>query len=361
MDNIGGAEMVTLTLAQELKADIYTTVVDREKIKKMGFENINIKTIGWIPVNAPFRQQAAQLRFRFLNLKNQYDFYIIAGDWALAGAVNNKPNLWYAYSPPRELWDLYDHMRANVVPWHGRLVFDLWVKYNRRLMRKNIKHANQVVAISNNVKVRIEKFLNHSPKVIYPPVDIEKYYYNKNGDFWLSVNRLFFHKRVEMQMKAFAKMPDQKLVVVGSFERAKHFTDYAKYIYSIKPPNVEILSWVDDKQLLDLYANCKGFITTAIDEDFGLTPVEAMASGKPVVAAAEGGYLETVINGETGILVKDINEEKLVEVIKVVSQDPQKYKEACQKRAKEFDVSVYMKKMRQVVEENYNATNKHLK
>ena len=80
LDNIGGAEMVSLILARELKADIYTTNIDKEKIKKMGFSNINIFSIGKVPLNAPFRQQSALLRFRFLNLKNKYDFFIISGD-----------------------------------------------------------------------------------------------------------------------------------------------------------------------------------------------------------------------------------------------------------------------------------------
>ena len=102
LDNIGGAEIVTLTLARELNADVYTTNIDYDKIKKMGFENIVIKSIGKIPINAPFRQQMALWRFRRLKLKN-YDFYIIAGDWAISGAVNNKPNLWYVHSPIREI------------------------------------------------------------------------------------------------------------------------------------------------------------------------------------------------------------------------------------------------------------------
>ena len=93
LDNIGGAEIVGLTLARELKADVYTTNIDKEKIKKMGFNDVNIISIGNIPINAPFRQQLAFLRFRLLNLKNKYDFYIIDGDWAMSGAVKNHPNL----------------------------------------------------------------------------------------------------------------------------------------------------------------------------------------------------------------------------------------------------------------------------
>ena len=78
-------------------------------------------------------------------------------------------------------------------------------------------------------------------------------------------------------------------MVSKSYEKSRHFQAYANHIKKIKPSNVKILSWVDQEQLIDLYSSCKGFITTAKDEDFGLTPIEAMASGKPVIAANEGG------------------------------------------------------------------------
>ena len=115
MDNIGGAEIVGLTMAREFKADFYTTNIDNERIKKMGFSNIKLKSIGKIPINAPIRQQAALWRFSHLDLKDQYDYYIMDGDWAMSGAVHNRPNLWYVHSPIREIWDLYEFTRQRNV------------------------------------------------------------------------------------------------------------------------------------------------------------------------------------------------------------------------------------------------------
>jgi len=101
---------------------------------------------------------------------------------------------------------------------------------------------------------------------------------------------------------------------------------------------------VSEAELIDLYARCKGLICTAVDEDFGLTPLEAMASGKPVVAVNEGGFKETVVHGKTGVLVNaDRNE--LVRVIKNISRDPQRYREACMKRAADFDTSIFLDKI----------------
>ena len=360
MDNIGGAELVDLIMARELSADIYTTNINKEKIKKMGFKTDNIFSIGKIPINAPFKQETAYWKFRSFNLGKKYDFYIIAGDWAMSGALHNKPNLWYVYSPIRELYDLNKYIRENIVPAIylknlNKYIFDIWVFYRKFLNKIDLKHVEKIVCISENVKQRVKKYLKRESEVVYPPIDTKKYRYKKNGDFWLSVNRLIGHKRVDMQLKAFSKIPDEKLVIVGSYENSKHFTAYANYCHKIKPKNVQVRSWISEKELIDLYANCKGFLTTSIDEDFGMTPVEAMAAGKPAIAPNEGGYKETIINEETGILINDINENKLAQAVKnlgkKINKNPLKYKTVCQNRAKNFDVEIFIKKIKEKIKE----------
>jgi len=362
MDNIGGAEMVTLFLSRGLNADIYTTNIDTEQIKKMGFEDIipKIISLGKIPKMAPFRHQLALWKFRRLNLGKKYDFYIISGDWAMSGAVNNKPNLWYVHSPLNELWAFKDYIKNNLLSWWMKPVFEVWVWFNRKLTLTYSKHVGVWICNSNNTKNRIKKYYGKDAIVINPPVDISKHNPNcKSENFWLSVNRLAVNKRVEIQMKAFAKLPNEKLIIVGSYEKnTKQFENCKKYIESIKPPNVEIISWVDSEKLISLYNTCKGFITTARDEDFGMTPVEAMASGKPIIASNEGGYKETVINEVTGILINDINEDKLAQAIEEINMElkinPEKYKTASINRAKYFDVKEFIKKIKREIE---NVTN----
>jgi len=350
LDNIGGAEIVDLVLTRELKADIYTTNIDQEKIKKMGFTTENIFSLGKIPINAPFKQELAYWKFRRLKLGRKYDFYIIAGDWAMSGGVNNHPNLWYVYSPTREIWDLAKYTRNNTVIFWQRPIFDLWVFYRRLINKQEVKKIDKIVSISKNVSGRVKKYLGRDSEVIYPPVETKNYYYQKNGDFWLSVNRLITHKRIDMQLKAFAKMPKEKLIIVGSYEQSRHFKAYAEYIKKTKPENVEIRSWVSQKELIDLYANCRGLIVTAKDEDFGLTPLEAMASGKPVIAPNEGGFKETVVDGVTGKLIDDITPEKLIRAIEEINLRPESYKEACLNQAKKFDLQIFIEKIKREIE-----------
>ena len=177
LDNIGGAEIVALALARELNADIYTTNIDKEKIIRMGFADIlpRIYSIGKIPINPPFRQQLALCKFSRLNLENKYDFYIIAGDWAISGSKNNKPNLCYVHSPIREIWDSYQYAKNNIVPYPLRPIFDVWVYFNRYLNKKYFNEAGIIVCNSENTKKRLKKFLNKDAVVIYPPIDTSKF------------------------------------------------------------------------------------------------------------------------------------------------------------------------------------------
>lgn len=351
LDNIGGAEIVALTLAKELNADIYTTNIDQEKIKLMGFESVinRIYSLGKIPRMAPFRQQLALWKFRRLNLTKQYDYYIIAGDWAMSAAVNNHPNLWYVHSPLNELWEFKDYIRNNLLSYWKILPYDLWVYFNRQLTKKYAQSIDNWVCNSNNTKNRIKKYYKQNAEVINPPVATSEYYSHEDGDYWLSVNRLITHKRIELQVEAFRNLPKEKLLIVGSYEKeVEQFESYKAYIEKIKPTNVEIIHWVEDKKLKDLYANCKGFIATAKDEDFGMTVIEAMAAGKPVITPNEGGYRETV-NNSTGILINNIDAKKLSAAIEKLSSklknNPKTYQKSCLAQAKKFDVSEFVKKI----------------
>jgi len=356
LDNIGGAEMVSLTFAREFDADIYTTNIDEGKIKKMGFADVlpRIHSIGKTPRKAPFRHQLVLWKFRKLNLKNKYDFFIISGDWAISGAVKNHPNLWYIHGPLNELWEFKDYVSQNMLSWWQRPIFEMWVCMNRFLTGKYAKFVDIWVCNSENTRSRIKKFYNAEAKVIYPPIETKKHFYAPHKNYWLSVNRISRPKRIEMQLEAFRGLRDEKLVIVGSYEKgASQFEGYRKEIEKMKPANVEILHFVADEDMKKLYAECKGFITTSKNEDFGMNAIEAMASGKPVIAPNEGGYKESVIHGETGILIDSITLQKLAgavgELRKRIDMNPERFTTQCQERAKMFDTKEFVKKIREAV------------
>lgn len=362
MDNIGGAEVVTLTLAREFDADIYTTNINKDHITEMGFSDVipRIFSIGKIPLQAPWRHQLTFLKFRKLNLRDKYDFYIISGDWSMSGAVNNKPNLWYVHSPLHELWAFKDWIRNTMIVWWKRPIYDLWVWFNRRLTLSYAKHINHFVTNSENTKERVKKYYNKDAVVINPPINTSCFKFGKTGDYWLSVNRIVRHKRIEIQIESFKNLPQERLVIVGSYEKsANQFEEYKNEIEKSSPENVKILSWVNDKELQDSYANCKGFITTSKAEDFGMTAIEAMSSGKPVIAPNEGGYKETIINNETGILIDNIDSIKLTDAITKINNElkqyPDKYRLASEARALKFDTSNFIHKIRKIIDSNSDS------
>jgi len=356
MDNIGGAEIVALALAKGLKADLYTTNIDSRQIEKMGYGDVlpQIRSIGRIPRQAPFRQQLAFWKFRHLNISGQYDFFIIAGDWAMSGAVNNHPNLWYVHSPLNELWEFKDFIKKELLNFWKKPIYNFWVWYNRRLSLIYARQVDNWMANSLNTKSRIKKYYGQEAAVVYPPVETKKYQTQDSKGYWLSVNRLATHKRPEMQVEAFKNLPDENLIMVASYEKGvAQFEQCRQKIENIKPSNVLIKNWVDDEELKNLYVNCQGFITTAKNEDFGLTAVEAMAAGKPVIAPSEGGYLESVINNQTGFLIEEINSSKLTETIKQLRDNlkinPLFYQKACLARAANFDTSVFIAKVKELI------------
>ncbi len=340
---IGGGEKLILTLARGLGADVITTDVDADSVSKMGFEDVNIISLGSTVKMPPLKQISASFKFAMCDYSKEYDFFIFSGNWAHFAAKRHGPNMWYCFTPARAFYDLYDTFlqRQSFIT---RQFFKIWVALHEPVSRKFVNYIDHVVTISANVQQRIKKYYGRESVIVYPAIDISKYQFEKSGDFWLSVNRLYPEKRVELQIEAFGRMPGEKLIIVGGYAEADHALPYAKHIRTNLLDNVELFGAVSEDELVDMYARCKGFITTSLDEDFGMTPIEAMASGKAVVAMNEGGCLETVINGSTGYLVDaDVNE--IVNAVEYISRNPSIFKEKCIEHARKFDVDRFLNEM----------------
>lgn len=347
---IGGGEKLVLILARELKADVITTDIDVDSIKKMEFEDVNIISLGGTVKLPPLKQISASIKFTLCDFSSKYDFFIFSGNWAPFAAKRHKPNLYYCHTPVRAFYDLYDSFLKRQSLFIKPL-FISWVAIHRPISEYFMNNVEKIVVNSKNTQKRVNKYLHRDAEIIYPPIDTSKYKFNKIGNFWLSVNRLYPEKRVELQIDAFRLIPEEKLIIVGGYSEGDHAAKYAEEIKNNLPKNVELRKSVTDKELIDLYANCRGFITTAMDEDFGMTPVEAMASGKPVIAVNEGGYLESVLDNKTGMLIYP-KIENIISAIKTISNNPERFRDACEKQSQKFDKSIFIENIKKNI--NYN-------
>src|SRR3989338_5444790 len=186
---IGGGEKVVLTLARELNADIITTDVNKDSIKKMGFDGINIISLGSNIKLPPLKQISCSLRFALCDFSKKYDLFILSTGWTIFAAKKHKPNLYYCHSPIRPFYDLY-YQFLERQGFIKKNIFKLWVKAHRYFLEKNIKHVNKFLCNSRNTKNRINKYFKKEATIIYPFVDTSKFKLSGYGDFWLSVNRL---------------------------------------------------------------------------------------------------------------------------------------------------------------------------
>jgi len=344
---IGGGEKVAVAIAETLKADIITT--DIESLEKMG-SGINFISLGSTLKTPPLKQISAANRFSSCDFSKEYDLFIFSGNWAHHAGKRHHPNLWFCHTPVRAFYDLYDIFLKRQPSFLHRQAFTWWASRYRYLDQRAVSHVDTIITNSENTRRRILKYYQRNANIIYPPVETSIFHCKEYADFWLSVNRMYPEKRIELQIEAFRSLPDERLVIVGGYAKGDHAEKYSQRLKKNIPQNVELRGEISDRELLELYARCKGFMTTALDEDFGITPIEAMASGKPVVAVREGGYQETVIDGVTGYLV-NADVQSLVTAIELVSLNPEKFKEACIRQSHKFDMFSFKEKLKSQVDE----------
>jgi glycosyltransferase involved in cell wall biosynthesis len=346
LQTIGGGERVALSLAKGFDAEIITTEFDPGLPARAGFPGVRVRSLGSIVLQPPLKQIHASIKFSRARLDG-YDFHFLVGNWAHFAARHHAPNVYYCLTPTRSFFDQRATMLARL-PIPNRWVARLWSSVHGRLEGRSVARCDRIVAISENVRRRIRRYYGRDAQVIYPPVSTAKHRFRELGDFWLSVSRMYPEKRIELQLEIFRRLPREKLILVGGYSPG----DLAeRYLARLKPPpNVTMLGEISEEQLVDLYSRCRGFLTTAIDEDFGITPVEAMAAGKCVLATDEGGYRETVIDGRTGFLLPPDADSFAARIRELDDSRLRTMKGDCIDRARAFDESVFLRQMRSLVE-----------
>lgn len=343
---IGGGERVAMALASGFDADLYVTDLDPTLPMRAGMPGIRAVEIAKAPQTPLIRQDRQARAFRDALIPD-HDVYILSGNWSVFGAPRLRPNLWYCHTPVRVFYDMRDSFLASLPPvrrWAARR----WIERRRPRYEAAVAAAQTVIANSRNVAGRIERFLHRSAEVVYPPVDTARYRFEHIGDTWLAVSRLSHEKRVDLLVDAFRKIPQERVVVVGG---AQVGVDLDRFIRSLDaPPNVEFLGEIPEQKLLDLYATCRGLVAVSKDEDFGLTPVEAMAAGKAVIAVEEGGYRETVVPEETGWLVPPSPSDLATAIASARPEKLERMRPSCERRARLFDTRLFMERMRRAVQ-----------
>jgi glycosyltransferase involved in cell wall biosynthesis len=263
------------------------------------------------------------------------------------GVKVEKPavHICYIHHPPR---NLYGYATGSDLQkyWFVRVYATVINFYLRHYDFATAQRVDYFVANSKETARRVEKFYRRDSIVIYPPVEVASKTQNQKSkkEYFLSVGRLTYAKRLDLAIEACNKLK-LPLKIVGSGKEEE-------YLRSIAGPTIEFVGGVSDEELDRLYAGARAFIFCALDEDFGMVPVEAMGHGVPVIALAQGGVLETVLDKKTGILFKEPTVDSLLTAIKQFNKLKIKSKN-CITQAKKFSKSRFQKELRAFVEEKY--------
>lgn len=290
---------------------------------------------------------------------NEYDL-VISSSYLWTKGVITAPHtlhICYCYTPMRQAYYRYhEYYRYEKVPWLMRLMMPRVMHYLRMWDNVAASRVDRFVSISNNISKQIRKYYRRESEVIYPPVRTDYFSPNADGsygDYFLMVGRLVAYKRPDIAISAFNKL-GLPLKVVGTGPMLKK-------LKSTAGRNIEFLGQAADEQVRELYKSCKAFVFPG-EEDFGITPVEAMAGGRPVIAYAGGGLLETVVPGDTGnagtgVFFEKPDPESLAAAVR--NFDPEIYDPAAiAAHARKFDTSVFKDRLRWFVKEAYEEYRK---
>jgi glycosyltransferase involved in cell wall biosynthesis len=366
----GGAERVLEALTEVYPdAPIYTSFYKRNSTAYKHFKGKKI-IASWVQY-LPFFGSKLYSPLRFLtpliwgsfNLSG-YDLVISSASWYIAKGFK-KPSdkfieICYCHTPPRWLYGY--NTSINFQKYWPIRVYALIIGHFLRLYDfKQAQKVDYFVANSKEVAARIKKFYRRDSTVIYPPVSLPKAQNTRKGDYYFIVSRIVGAKGLELAVEAAIKS-GFKLKIAGSpagyyFEHDKLIKKAEGYDPERKSNRgkVEFLGQVNDKELAKLYKSAKAFLALSKDEDFGITPVESMLCGTPVIAFNGGGYKETVIDGKTGVLFDNYSVGGLIEAVKKFENSKFNAKD-CIAQAEKFSKERFKKEIKEFVEKHARTT-----
>lgn len=295
---------------------------------------------------------------------SEYDLVISSAAWAVTkGFKRGKrtKEICYLHTPPRWLYG-YDESRSWNNKWYGWAIKVYALVVSHFLRQYDYKRAQNVdlfIVNSKNVGKRVEKFYRRNDyKVVYPPVNVERYKPLKDvplkGRYYLTGGRMTSAKNFDLIIKAFNKLKIPLKIYGGGILEEKLKSLASENTRPQKPGasatggQVEFVGKVSDSRLVELYQSAKAFIAAQKDEDFGMTVIEAMAAGIPVIAYRGGGYEESVIEGKTGIFFDKLTVESLIKAVTKFEKNKWD-KKLIQKHSKKFSKENFVKKIKKVI------------
>ncbi len=300
--NMRGGEKVLKALADLYPgADIYTHVASPELVAKE-FPGHRVIETGIARLPRAQKMYQSYLPFMPIALEqldlSGYDLVISSESGPAKGVIvgPDTHHICYCHTPMRYVWDMYPQYLAETSRFKRLLM--PWLIHKLRLWDySTAQRVDKFIANSHFVRSRIMKYYRRDAAVINPPVDIGQFYISTQPeDYYLMLGQLVGYKRADVAVKAFTES-GRKLVVVGEGAELPRLKRMAG-------PNIQFLGRQPSDAIAGLYSKCRALIFPGV-EDFGIVPLEAMASGRPVIAFGKGGALETVVHGKTGLLYQD--------------------------------------------------------
>ena len=325
LNQMGGAENVLEVLVSMFpEAPIFTTIY-APNLMPPAYRNWNIQSswLNYAPAIHRHHQPYLPLypaAVRSLNF-NDYDL-IISNKSGFIHGIKTRPHqkhLCYCLAPTRYVWDYEAYAaRERIGGLLGRLMAPL-LSGLRRWDYQAAQQVDSFCAISTEIQQRIQTYYHRNSLIIHPPVDTEAFQPtpSPSEDYYLIVSRLIPYKRIDLAIQACTQLK-KRLIIVGTGR------DQAS-LEAMAGPTIEFTGYLPRDDVIRLMANCKAFIFPGY-EDFGLTPVEAQAAGRPVIAFARGGALDTIKDRETGLFFQEPSVECLIaaiETLESLSLDPQ--------------------------------------
>jgi glycosyltransferase involved in cell wall biosynthesis len=358
MSAYGGAERVIEQIIKAFpSADIYTVVdvVPKEQRGFLGDRHVTTSFLQRLPQISKYYRHL--LHFWPLAIEQldvtAYDL-VISSHHSVAYGVLTRPgqvHVSYVHSPMRYAWDLHHQYLRE-----ARLDRGLMGLIAQRTLHKvriwDFAAAQRPDAIATNshfVQQRLWRTHRRRSEVIYPPVRIDGLSAPKHdGGYYISIGRLVPYKRIDLLARAFAEMPGRRLKIVGEGPEQRR-------IAALGGPNVEVLGYQPQSVVRELLAGARAYIFAGI-EDFGITAVEAQASGTPVIAYHDGGLIETVRGMETaqptGHFFHEQSPSAIIDAVDVFESNRTRFRpEACIANAERFNENRFHAEFARLVDE----------